>query len=184
MKKFWLFVLAIVISFLPGIIGMMFSPTGASDVWYNALVKPAVMPAGWVFAVVWPILYLILGIALYLIIVDKTRYSKSMSYWAFGAHVVLNALWSYLFFGANLMAGCADCVDWRDSMDDDRISANQSACVLHGVAVFVMVGVCVVFEWGCCVFELKIRRLADFYIFKILKSGSPMFKYFNPNSST
>lgn len=104
MKKFWLFVLAIVISFLPGIIGVMFSPDGASDVWYNALVKPAVMPAGWVFAVVWPILYLILGIALYLIIVDRTRYSKSMSYWAFGAHVVLNALWSYLFFGANLMA--------------------------------------------------------------------------------
>lgn len=104
MKKFLLFVLAIVISFLPGIIGVMFSPSGASDVWYNALVKPAVMPAGWVFAVVWPILYLILGIALYLIIVDRTRYSKSMSYWAFGAHVVLNALWSYLFFGVNLMA--------------------------------------------------------------------------------
>lgn len=104
MKKFWLFVLAIVISFLPGIIGVMFSPSGASDAWYNALVKPAVMPAGWVFAVVWPILYLILGIALYLIIVDRTRYSKSMSYWAFGAHVVLNALWSYLFFGVNLMA--------------------------------------------------------------------------------
>ena len=104
MKKFWLFLLAIVISFLPGIIGVMFSPDGASDVWYNALVKPAVMPAGWVFAVVWPILYLILGIALYLIIVDRTRYSKSMSYWAFGAHVVLNALWSYLFFGVNLMA--------------------------------------------------------------------------------
>ena len=39
MKKFWLFVLAIVISFLPGIIGVMFSPSGASDVWYNALVK-------------------------------------------------------------------------------------------------------------------------------------------------
>ena len=104
MKKFWLFVLAIVISFLPGIIGMLFSPDGASDLWYNALNKPLLMPDGWVFAVVWPILYLILGIALYLIIVDRTRYSKSMSYWAFGAHVVLNALWSYLFFGVNLMA--------------------------------------------------------------------------------
>ena len=104
MKKFWLFILAVVISFLPGIIGMLFSPDGASDLWYNALVKPALTPAGWVFAVVWPILYLILGIALYLIIVDKTRYSKSMSYWAFGSHVVLNALWSYLFFGANLVS--------------------------------------------------------------------------------
>lgn len=103
MKKFWLFILAVVISFLPGIIGMLFSPDGASDLWYNALVKPALTPAGWVFAVVWPILYFILGIALYLIIVDKTRYSKAMSYGAFAIHMVLNALWSYLFFGANLI---------------------------------------------------------------------------------
>ena len=46
MKKFWLFILAVVISFLPGIIGMLFSPDGASDLWYNALVKPALF-AGW-----------------------------------------------------------------------------------------------------------------------------------------
>lgn len=103
MKKFLLFLLAIVISFLPGIIGMLFSPDGASDLWYNALNKPLLMPDGWVFAVVWPILYFILGIALYLIIVDKTRYSKAMSYGVFTIHMVLNALWSYLFFGANLI---------------------------------------------------------------------------------
>lgn len=103
MKKFLLFVLAIVVSFLPGIIGMLFSPDGASDLWYNALNKPWLTPDGWVFAVVWPILYFILGIALYLIIVDKTRYSKTMPYGAFAAHVFLNALWSYLFFGLNMM---------------------------------------------------------------------------------
>ncbi len=103
MKKFLLFVLAIVVSFLPGIIGMLFSPDGASDLWYNALNKPWLTPNGWVFAVVWPILYFILGIALYLIIVDKTRYSKAMPYGAFAAHVLLNALWSYLFFGLNMM---------------------------------------------------------------------------------
>lgn len=103
MKKFLLFVLAIVLSFLPGIIGMFFSPDGASDLWYNALNKPWLTPDGWVFAVVWPILYFILGIALYLIIVDKTRYSKAMPYGVFAAHVFLNALWSYLFFGLNMM---------------------------------------------------------------------------------
>ena len=95
--------------------------------------------------------------------------------------MVLFILWCEFNGGG---VGCADCVDWRDRVDDDRVSANQSTGVLHGVAVFVMVGVCVVFEWCNCVSELKIRRLADFYIFKILKSGSPMFKYFNPNSST
>lgn len=105
MKKFWLFVLAIVISFLPGLIGLIFSPSGASDLWYNALNKPPLMPAGWVFAVVWPILYFLLGVALYLIIVDKTRYSKAKPYGLFAVHMALNALWTYLFFGLNLIGG-------------------------------------------------------------------------------
>lgn len=103
MKKFWLFILAVVISFLPGIIGMMFSPSGMSDIWYNALGKSVLTPDGWVFAVVWPILYLLLGIALYLIFVDKTKYSKRKAYWLFGVNIVLNALWSYLFFGLNFV---------------------------------------------------------------------------------
>lgn len=103
MKKFWLFVLAMVISFLPGIIGMMFSPSGMSDVWYNMLNKSVLTPDGWMFAVVWPILYLLLGIALYLIFIDKTRYSKIKSYWLFIANIVLNALWSYTFFGLHLI---------------------------------------------------------------------------------
>ena len=105
MKKFWLFVLAVVISFLPGLIGLIFSPSGASDLWYNALNKPFLTPDGWVFAVVWPILYFLLGVALYLIIVDKTRYSKTKSYGLFAVHMALNALWTYFFFGLNLIGG-------------------------------------------------------------------------------
>lgn len=105
MKKFCLFVLAVVISFLPGLIGLIFSPSGASDLWYNALNKPFLTPDGWVFAVVWPILYFLLGVALYLIIVDKTRYSKAKSYGLFAVHMALNALWTYFFFGLNLIGG-------------------------------------------------------------------------------
>lgn len=105
MKKFWLFVLAVVISFLPGLIGLIFSPSGASDLWYNALNKPFLTPDDWVFAVVWPILYFLLGVALYLIIVDKTRYSKAKSYGLFAVHMALNALWTYFFFGLNLIGG-------------------------------------------------------------------------------
>ena len=105
MKKFWLFVLAVVISFLPGLIGLISSRSGASDLWYNALNKPFLTPDGWVFAVVWPILYFLLGVALYLIIVDKTRYSKAKSYGLFAVHMALNALWTYFFFGLNLIGG-------------------------------------------------------------------------------
>ncbi len=106
MKKFFQFILAIVISFIPSFIGMMFSPNGPSDLWYNALNKSMLTPDGWVFAVVWPILYFLLGVALFLIMIDKTKQSKAKAYWLFVAHMALNALWSYLFFGLQ-MAGAA-----------------------------------------------------------------------------
>ena len=105
MKKFFTFVFAMIISFIPGIIGVMFTPHGASNVWYNALAKSALTPAGWVFGVAWTILYILLGIALFLVIDNaKTRVNKSNAYWLFATQMGLNALWSYVFFGAHMVA--------------------------------------------------------------------------------
>ena len=105
MKKFFTFVFAMIISFIPGIIGVFFTPHGASNVWYNALVKSALTPAGWVFGVAWTILYILLGIALFLVINNKkARIDKSRAYWLFFWQMVFNALWSYVFFGAHMVA--------------------------------------------------------------------------------
>ena len=87
MKKFFQFVVAVIISFIPGFIGMSFSPTGPSDLWYNGLVKSMLTPDGWVFATVWPILYFLLGIALFLIIIDKSKQEKTKAYWLFIAQM-------------------------------------------------------------------------------------------------
>ncbi len=102
MKRVFQFIIAVLISFIPGFIGMSVSPTGASDIWYNELVKSMLTPDGWVFATVWPILYLLLGIALFLIIIDKSRQYKVKAYWLFIAQMALNAFWSYLFFGIHM----------------------------------------------------------------------------------
>ncbi len=102
MKKIFQFIIAIIISFIPGFIGMAFSPNGSSDLWYNNLVKSMITPDGWVFATVWPILYFLLGIALFLIITDKSRQDKIKAYWLFITQMALNAFWSYLFFGLQL----------------------------------------------------------------------------------
>lgn len=103
MKKFFQFILAMIISFIPGAIGIMFTPSGASDMWYNTINKSFLTPDGWVFGVAWTILYALLGIALFLIIVnDKTRQSKTKSYLLFLVQMVLNAMWTYLFFGLHL----------------------------------------------------------------------------------
>ncbi len=112
MKKFWTFVLAVVISFIPGIIGGFFSPMspGANE-WYNGLVQSVLTPNGWVFSVAWIILYALLGIALYLVMVAaKTRQNKALAYALFVAQMGLNALWSYLFFGLHMIGGALVCL--------------------------------------------------------------------------
>ena len=104
MKVVLEFILTMVLSFIPGIVGVLFSPNGASDLWYNALNKSALTPDGWVFSVVWPLLYALLGVALFLVVRNaKTRQSKTPAYSLFVAQMALNALWSYMFFGLHMM---------------------------------------------------------------------------------
>lgn len=105
MKKFWTFILAIVISFIPGIIGGFFTPMSpGADVWYNGLNQSVLTPNGWLFIVAWMILYTLLGISLFLIMNNgKTRVNKGKAYALFISQMCLNALWSYLFFGLQMV---------------------------------------------------------------------------------
>lgn len=104
MKKFLLFILCVIISFAPGLIGIMFTPMGHSDIWFDGLNQSALTPAPWVFATVWTILYFLLGVALFLVVQNnRTRYSKVKPYLLFVTQMALNALWSYLFFGLHMV---------------------------------------------------------------------------------
>ncbi|MFQ6739547.1 MAG: TspO/MBR family protein [Alphaproteobacteria bacterium] len=97
------FIFAMVVSFIPGILGRMFTPSGGSDVWFNTLNKSFLTPDGWVFGVAWTLLYAILGVALFLILKNNSSAcKKSTSYWLFVAHMVLNAGWTFLFFGLQM----------------------------------------------------------------------------------
>ena len=105
MKKFLKFILAIVISFIPGIVGGFFSPMSPGvNEWYNSLNQSALTPNGWVFMWAWLILYTLLGIALFLVMNnERTRHSKAKAYTLFIVQMVLNALWTILFFGAHMV---------------------------------------------------------------------------------
>ena len=112
MKKFLTFVLAIVISFVPGIFGGFFSPIipGVND-WYNGLTQSVLTPNGWVFSIAWLILYTLLGIALYLIMRSgKAIKNKATAYTLFIVQMILNTLWSYLFFGLHMVGWAMICV--------------------------------------------------------------------------
>lgn len=104
MKTIIDFVMAMILSFIPGVVGMAFAPSGASDAWYNMLNKSVLTPDGWVFAAAWSILYILLGIALFLVMNDKKPSDvKTKSYTIFILHMILNGLWAYLFFGLHLV---------------------------------------------------------------------------------
>lgn len=103
MRRVFQFIFAIIVSFIPGAIGNIYSPNGLSDAWYNMLNKSIVTPDGWVFGVAWTTLYALLGIALFLVMRnEQTRLSKTRAYLLFLIQMVLNALWSYTFFGAHM----------------------------------------------------------------------------------
>ena len=89
---------SIVISFAAGAIGSLATISNIST-WYAELEKPLLNPPNFVFGPVWTILYLLMGIALYLVWTSKATKSKTIAYAAFAAQLVLNALWSLVFFG-------------------------------------------------------------------------------------
>ena len=97
------FVIAMIISFLPGIFGVLFTPHGRSNIWYNGLVKSGLTPPGWVFSVAWTVLYILLGWALYLIIRAARKHTEKMrAYVLFVIQLVINGLWSFSFFGLHM----------------------------------------------------------------------------------
>lgn len=92
-------VAALIITQLAGVIGSVFT-FSAIPVWYASLEKPWFTPPSWVFAPVWTTLYLLMGIALYLVWargLDHPGVTSAIG--AFSIQLVLNVLWSYLFFG-------------------------------------------------------------------------------------
>ncbi len=69
--------------------------------WYGSLAKPFFQPPSWLFGVVWPILYVLIGLALAMVINARGSRWRGLAISAFLAQLVLNLLWSPLFFGMN-----------------------------------------------------------------------------------
>lgn len=88
---------AIAICQFAGIIGSFFT-IPAIPTWYADLIKPSFSPPNWLFGPIWLILYTLMGISIYWIYNSKNTQLKSALY-VFGAQLVLNVIWSIVFFG-------------------------------------------------------------------------------------
>jgi tryptophan-rich sensory protein len=67
--------------------------------WYAGLVKPSFNPPSWVFGPVWTILFILIGISLYIAWSKATQKQTKKILTIFSVQMILNVLWSFVFFG-------------------------------------------------------------------------------------
>ena len=78
---------------------------GYGNPWFDALVKPAIMPPGWAFGVAWAILYAVMGIATARILASPPTPERRNAIALFLLQLALNLAWTPLFFGAHQVFG-------------------------------------------------------------------------------
>ena len=89
---------SILVCLSAGFIGSA-ATTPSIPTWYAGLRKPAFNPPNWIFAPVWTTLFILMGIAAF-IVWDKGIRDKRTRFalWAFAVQLILNSLWSFIFF--------------------------------------------------------------------------------------
>ncbi|MBT6253640.1 tryptophan-rich sensory protein [Candidatus Uhrbacteria bacterium] len=92
--------MAVIVIELVGAAGAIFTAP-AIPAWYEGIVKPFLNPPSWVFGPAWTLLYLLMGIAAFLIWrhgYKKKKVKRALS--VFAVQLGLNAIWTPIFFGA------------------------------------------------------------------------------------
>ena len=93
-------IICLLIPQLAGLLGSVANMTSL-DSWFLSLVKPSFNPPNWIFGPVWTILFIMMGISLYLVWQKRGLFNQKQ--WLFSLKIFsiqlgLNILWSYLFF--------------------------------------------------------------------------------------
>mgnify|MGYP006287122181 CR=1 FL=1 len=86
---------SLVVVYFIGFAGSLFTDTGD---WYDSI-KPGITPPGYVFAIVWNILFFLIAISIYLSVTKGTQKQRQITLILFGINLLLNFLWSVIFFG-------------------------------------------------------------------------------------
>lgn len=98
----WLALLGwVALAAVAGAVGAIASRDAA--VFYGALTKPSWAPPGWLFGPVWSALYLLMGVAAWLVwrarpVTPADRAARRRGLALFVGQLALNALWTWLFF--------------------------------------------------------------------------------------
>lgn len=86
-----------------GVGGLAALLTGGSMADYSNMNQPPLAPPGWLFPVVWTVLYLMMGYASYRVVTsggERTQIRKALM--LYGAQLAINFLWPVVFFGLHM----------------------------------------------------------------------------------
>jgi tryptophan-rich sensory protein len=100
MRPAFALVLFVGICLLAGAAGGALTASAVRD-WYPTLAKPSWTPPSWVFGPAWTTLYILMGVAAFLVWrrTDADRAARRLALGLFGVQLVLNIAWSGVFFG-------------------------------------------------------------------------------------
>ena len=102
MKNLPKLAIAIIIPLAVGFISSFFT-MDSIPTWYSTLVKPALNPPNWIFFPVWTLLYVMMGISFYLVWRKGFNNKTKTAIYLFSTQLLLNFLWTFIFFGLKLM---------------------------------------------------------------------------------
>ncbi len=95
----WVYVIAIVGTLAVGAISGFASMDGMKE--FAQLKQPPLSPPGWLFPVVWTILYTLMGVSAARVVLANTMETKK-AIAIYAAQLIVNALWSPIFFSLEL----------------------------------------------------------------------------------
>ena len=94
----WALFVIPVIMFFGFLSGSISGSTGENS-WYQTLIKPDIQPPSWVFGVVWPTLYFLIGLAFAMVLHARGARSRNLAIGLFIVQFLINLSWSPIFFG-------------------------------------------------------------------------------------
>jgi benzodiazapine receptor len=92
-------IIAVLTPICAGLIGSIFT-VQSIPTWYATLVKPELSPPNWIFGPAWTTLYILMGIAAFLVWKKEIK-NKAVktALIVFAGQLLLNTIWSIIFFG-------------------------------------------------------------------------------------
>ncbi|MEO6670065.1 MAG: TspO/MBR family protein [Ferruginibacter sp.] len=99
MKSYLKLIISLGIPLLVGAISGYFT-AGSVNGWFTTIQKPSFNPPNWIFAPVWTTLYILMGLAFYIVWKANVETKlKKIAILFYSIQLVLNFLWSFIFFG-------------------------------------------------------------------------------------